>query len=115
MTATTSTRFVTSADGTAIAYDVTGIGPAVVVVEGALCQRTMRTAQEEGGVLRERIMQPVDDPHYVLIDLEFVTVEAARTFQRFLETQVWSTPANSPALVGSPRARIADVAPVDLN
>ena len=45
MTATTSTRFVTSADGTAIAYDVTGIGPAVVVVEGALCQRTMRTAQ----------------------------------------------------------------------
>ena len=71
--------------------------------------------RKEGGVLRERIMQPVDDPHYVLIDLEFVTVEAARTFQRFLETQVWSTPANSPALVGSPRARIADVAPVDLN
>ena len=69
----------------------------------------------EGGVLRERIMQPVDDPHYVLIDLEFVTVEAARTFQRFLETQVWSKPANSPALVGSPRARFADVAPVDLN
>ena len=71
--------------------------------------------RKEGGVLRERIMQPVDDPHYVLIDLDFVTVEAARTFQRFLETQVWSTPANSPALVGSPRARIADIAPVDLN
>jgi pimeloyl-ACP methyl ester carboxylesterase len=40
----TSTRFVTSADGTAIAYDVTGTGPAVVVVEGALCQRTIGTA-----------------------------------------------------------------------
>ncbi|QGN56849.1 alpha/beta fold hydrolase [Nostocoides sp. HKS02] len=45
VTATTSTRFVTSADGTAIAYDVTGTGPAVVVVEGALCQRTMGTAK----------------------------------------------------------------------
>ena len=45
VTATTSTRFVTSADGTAIAYDVTGTGPAVVVVEGALCQRSMGTAK----------------------------------------------------------------------
>lgn len=45
VTATTSTRFVMSADGTEIAYDVTGTGPAVVVVEGALCQRTMGTAQ----------------------------------------------------------------------
>ena len=67
--------------------------------------------RKEGGVIRERIMQPVDDPHYVLIDLEFVTLEAARGFHQFLETQVWSTPANSPALVGSPRARIAEVAP----
>jgi hypothetical protein len=67
--------------------------------------------RKQGGVLRERIMQPVDDPHYVLIDLEFDTLEAARRFLQFLETQVWSTPANSPALVGSPRARIAEVAP----
>ncbi|MDQ1627625.1 MAG: hypothetical protein QOI54_1369 [Actinomycetota bacterium] len=67
--------------------------------------------RKEGGVLRERIMQPVDDPHYVLIDLEFVTLDAARDFQQFLETQVWSTPANSPALVGSPRARIVEVPP----
>ena len=43
--ATTGTRFVTSADGTRIAYDVTGSGPAVVVVEGALCQRSMGTAK----------------------------------------------------------------------
>jgi pimeloyl-ACP methyl ester carboxylesterase len=45
VTTTTSTRFVTSADGTEIAYDVTGTGPSVVVVEGALCQRTMGTAK----------------------------------------------------------------------
>lgn len=40
-TSTSTTRFVTSADGTAIAYDVTGTGPALVIVEGALCQRSM--------------------------------------------------------------------------
>ncbi|KQU68291.1 alpha/beta fold hydrolase [Phycicoccus sp. Root101] len=45
VSATTSTRFVTSDDGTRIAYDVTGTGPAVVVVEGALCQRSMGTGQ----------------------------------------------------------------------
>ncbi|GAA2168803.1 alpha/beta hydrolase [Pedococcus bigeumensis] len=45
LTAPSSTRFVESADGTPIAYDVTGTGPAVVVVEGALCQRTMGTAK----------------------------------------------------------------------
>lgn len=51
--ASSSTVFVTSADGTAIAYDVTGSGPAVVVVEGALCQRTMGTAQALAPLLSE--------------------------------------------------------------
>jgi hypothetical protein len=67
--------------------------------------------RDESGVLHERIMQPVDDPHYVLIELDFATLDAARAFQQFLETHVWSTPANSPALVGSPRARIAEPVP----
>lgn len=71
--------------------------------------------RKEGGVLNERIMQPVDDPHYVLIDLEFATVEAAQRFQQFLETQVWSNPANSPALEGSPRTRIVETATVRLD
>lgn len=57
-TATTSTHFVTSADGTAIAYDVTGTGPAVVVVEGALCQRTMGTA---------RALIPLLSEHYAVV------------------------------------------------
>lgn len=71
--------------------------------------------RKEGGVLRERIMQPVNDPHYVLIELEFAAVEPAQRFQRFLETQVWSNPANSPALEGSPRTRIMETAPVRLD
>src|SRR5215217_7687700 len=40
-TNTTGTRFVTSADGTQIAYEARGTGPALVIVEGALCHRTM--------------------------------------------------------------------------
>lgn len=71
--------------------------------------------RQQGGVLSERIMQPVDDPHYVLIDLEFATVEAAQRFQHFLTTEVWTNPANSPALEGSPRSRIADPAPARLS
>ncbi|MEO7588674.1 MAG: hypothetical protein ABIS84_11690 [Arachnia sp.] len=63
----------------------------------------------EGGVLHERITQPVDDPNYVFIDLEFATVDSARRFQTYLETQVWSNPLNSPALEGSPRSRIVEM------
>ncbi len=76
--------------------------------------RRFAERRREGGVLHELIRQPVDDPHYVLVDLEFATAEAARAFQTFLETQVWSTPANSPALVGSPRVRIVEAAPLAL-
>jgi hypothetical protein len=52
MTTTTSTqdsvsttRFATSADGTRIAYEVSGTGPALVLVDGALCQRSMGHAR----------------------------------------------------------------------
>lgn len=41
ITTTSSTQFATSADGTEIAYEVSGSGPALVLVDGALCQRTM--------------------------------------------------------------------------
>src|SRR3954449_9096410 len=39
------TRFATSADGTRIAYEVSGAGPALVLVDGALCQRSMGPAR----------------------------------------------------------------------
>ncbi|MGH3414641.1 MAG: alpha/beta fold hydrolase [Marmoricola sp.] len=44
-TTTTRTRFAASADGTSIAYDTTGSGPALVLVDGALCQRAMGPAR----------------------------------------------------------------------
>jgi hypothetical protein len=62
----------------------------------------------EAGVLAERIQQPFDDPQFVVIDLDFASVEAASRFLVFLRTQVWSSPSNSPALAGSPVTRILE-------
>jgi pimeloyl-ACP methyl ester carboxylesterase len=50
----TETRFVTSADGTEIAYDVTGRGPALVIVEGALCHRALGAAKALTDSLKDR-------------------------------------------------------------
>lgn len=68
-------------------------------------------ARRNAGVRDERIHQPVGDPHYVIVDLDFDTVDEAGAFLRFLETVVWSNAANAPALVGSPRAFVLERAP----
>jgi pimeloyl-ACP methyl ester carboxylesterase len=44
-TLNTTARRTTSADGTEIAYEVHGSGPALVLVDGALCQRSMGPAR----------------------------------------------------------------------
>lgn len=62
------------------------------------------------GVLRYRIQQPVDDPRYVVVDLDVSTVAEAQALLDFLRTQVWSSPTNAPALVGAPVARILEPA-----
>jgi pimeloyl-ACP methyl ester carboxylesterase len=41
----TDTRYTTAADGTRIAYEVSGSGPALVIVDGALCHRAMGPAR----------------------------------------------------------------------
>ena len=60
------------------------------------------------GVVAHRITQPVDDDHYVVVQLDFASTAQAVAFRGFLETQVWSTPANSPGLAGSPRAIVLE-------
>lgn len=60
----------------------------------------------KAGVRSQRIQQPVDDDHYVVIDLDFDTVGEAKSFLAFLETNVWSSPTTSPALAGKPRTII---------
>jgi hypothetical protein len=65
----------------------------------------------EAGVTAHRIHTPVDNPRYVVLQLDFPSVEQARAFLGFLESAVWSVPANSPGLAGSPTARILVSAP----
>jgi hypothetical protein len=62
--------------------------------------------RSEAGVTAHRIYQPHDDAGYVIVQLDFPSLEQAQAFGEFLETRVRSTAANSPGLAGSPRARI---------
>lgn len=63
-------------------------------------------ARTKAGVRVERVSQPIDDDKYIYVALDFDTVEEAEAFKGFLETRVWSSPEASPALDGTPRARI---------
>jgi pimeloyl-ACP methyl ester carboxylesterase len=51
---TASTRYTVSEDGTRIAYEVTGTGPILVIVEGALCHRGMGAFEELAPILADR-------------------------------------------------------------
>jgi hypothetical protein len=64
----------------------------------------------QSGVRRQRVQRPVDDPAYVVIDLDFDTTSQAEIFLGFLQANVWSSPGNAPALVGTPRTRILELA-----
>jgi len=68
-------------------------------------------AREKSGVRGHRILRPVDDAHYVVIDLDFQTASEAEKFLGFLQTTVWASTQNAPALAGAPQARILE--PVD--
>ncbi len=70
-------------------------------------------ARAGAGVRGTRIEQPVDDDHYVVIDLQFDTVAEAEDFRRFLHTVVWASPGNSPALAGTPQTRILTAVSAD--
>jgi hypothetical protein len=61
-------------------------------------------------VRAQRIQRPVDDPHYLLVDLDFDTIDAAQHFLDFLNTTVWAIPENAPALAGRPRTMILEPA-----
>jgi len=65
--------------------------------------------RRQAGVKHHRIHRPAGDPGYVLIDLDFGTIEEAGAFLEFLRTKVWSSPQNAPALAGAPQTRILDL------
>jgi hypothetical protein len=59
-------------------------------------------------VRAESVQQPVDNSGYIVVDLEFGTVEEADAFLRFLEEQVWALPESAPALAGVPQTMILE-------
>ena len=51
---------------------------------------------------------PVDDPNYLLIDLDLDDIAGAESLLAILRERVWASPDSSPALVGQPQARIVE-------
>jgi quinol monooxygenase YgiN len=64
--------------------------------------------RERSGVRRYQILRPIDNPNYVMIDLEF---DSSSEVEAFLATmrEVWRSPKAAPALAGSPQTRIVEV------
>lgn len=66
--------------------------------------------RRDAGVRSHRVQRPVDDPGYVVIDLDFDTTDEAMAFLGFLNTKVWAVPQNAPALAGTPETMILEPA-----
>lgn len=56
---------------------------------------------------RYRILRPIDDPNYIMVDLEFDSSSEAEAFLA-AKRDVWRSPQAAPALVGSRQARIVE-------
>jgi hypothetical protein len=59
------------------------------------------------GVRRHRVFRPLDDPNYVVGELEFETFADADACREAL-LELWNSRQAAPALVGAPRVRIVD-------
>jgi hypothetical protein len=64
-------------------------------------------ARRDGGVRGYRVLRPVDEPAYVVIDLDFDSTGQANAFLDFLKTSVW---VDAPALVGTPETMVLEPA-----
>ncbi|MHB8536985.1 MAG: hypothetical protein ACYDCS_03010 [Candidatus Dormibacteria bacterium] len=47
-----------------------------------------------------------------MVDLDFDTAGEAQSFQRFLTTQIWARPENSPGLAGTPESMVLELVPI---
>jgi hypothetical protein len=63
--------------------------------------------REHGGVRRYRISRPIDDPKYVMIDLEFDSSSEAEAFRTALRG-MWGRVQGQFGWTESPRARIVE-------
>jgi hypothetical protein len=71
--------------------------------------------RERSGVRGYRVLQPVDDPKYVVIDLDFDTAREAEMFLRFLREKVWPSAENAPGLLGTPQTKILETVESTIN
>ena len=62
------------------------------------------------GVTAYRINQPVDDPHFVVVELDFEQREQAEALLANLQAKVWNSADVAPALQGAPKTRILEAA-----
>ena len=62
--------------------------------------------REQGGVASYRIFQPIDDPNYVIVDLEFDTSVEADAFQSALR-ELWKH-VEAEGMMAESRARILE-------
>lgn len=65
-------------------------------------------ARRRAGVIAGCVSRPVDDPNYIVVNLDFDSAERATAFLHFLETQIWASPAAAPALGGRPKTAILE-------
>jgi hypothetical protein len=64
--------------------------------------------RQQSGVRHQRVQRPLNDPAYVVIDLDFDTASQAASFLGFLQANVWPS-GNAPALIGTPQTRILEL------
>jgi hypothetical protein len=62
--------------------------------------------REASGVVSYRIYQPLDDSHYVVVELDFGEVGQAEQLLANLKSKVWNSASVAPALNGTPKTRI---------
>ena len=62
--------------------------------------------REGAGVRRYRVLRPVDDSHFVFVDLEFEARAEAERMRRALET-MWGDVEGT--LIGHPKAALVEV------
>ena len=53
------------------------------------------------------MFRPLDDPRYVAIDLDFDSLAEAEAFRGVLQ-DLWGSRRTTPALAGTPQARIVE-------
>jgi hypothetical protein len=71
-------------------------------------------ARRRAGVRSGRVGRPVGDPCYIVVSLDFDTIEEATAFLEILETKVWASATTAPALDGRPKTLILESEPAPI-